>query len=114
MAKVLRSYRLEKRDLEYIDKLMLKSNLINSQAEAITYFINYHRDDKGFEVQLKQDFASMLETLYYKVIPFGAGALFSYFFVMKRWFFFPFLVIALLPSFVDLEAKNPNVVRLKT
>lgn len=113
MSKQFKGFRLKKRDIEYIDQLVDHNNF-NSQTEVMEYLIDYYRSEKGIEIQLKKDLAKWFENAYYKLIPFLFGSLFAYFFILRKWFFLPFLIMALIPIFIKIEAIQPNILRLKT
>jgi hypothetical protein len=92
---------------------LVKEGKFKSSTEFITYAIDYIRGEKGLEIELKKDIANFIEIAYYNLLPFAFGCLFTYFFLFRKFFFLPALLVALAPFFIKLERKNLNVLRVK-
>jgi len=112
MSKILTSFRLEKGDISYLESLV-NEKAFNDKTKAIEGLIQFYKQENGYKIELKNKFAIMLETIYGKLIPFMFGCLFAYFFLVKQSLLFvPFLLIALTPFVLKLEATHQNVLRV--
>ena len=112
MSKILTSFRLEKGDISYLESLV-NEKTFNDKTKAIEGLIHFYRQENGYKVELKNKFAVMLENIYGKLIPFMFGCLFAYFFLVKKsLLFLPFLLVALTPFVLKLEAKSDNVLKV--
>lgn len=112
MAKILKSFRLKKRDIEYVDTLVSKG-IFKTQTDAFSYFIEFYKMDKGLEVTLNSNINNWVYEVYTKLWPMAFGALFAFFFTRHTWFFVIPMLMALMPMIFKMELVEPDKIKVR-
>lgn len=112
MPKIKKSFRLKKRDIEYIDTLVSKS-IFDTQTQAVTYFIDFYRLDRGIELKLNRQINGWIYESYSKLWPFLFGCLFAFFFLRKSWFFIFPLLLSIMPMIFTIELIEPDKIKVR-
>ncbi len=108
MVKLQTAFRLHKDTLEYLDSETNKGKFKN-RTQALTFMINYYKQEQGFILELPNKFNNLLMTFYNSFIPFTFACLFAWFFFSNKWIFFPALIVAIFPFIFKLELKDNAV-----
>ena len=112
MVKILNAFRLSKRDDDYLNSLVTK-RIFRNKTEAIDYFIDFYRLDRGIEIKLNRKLNNWIKESYEKLWPFVFGALFAFFFNRGSWFFIFPLGLALMPMIFKIDLIEPNKIKVR-
>ena len=112
MVKILNAFRLTKRDDDYLNSLVEK-RIFRNKTEAIDYFIDFYRLDRGIEIKLNRQINNWIKESYEKLWPFFFGCLFTFFFIRGTWFFLIPFGLALMPMIFKIDLVEPDKIKVR-